>query len=111
MRSVLLPRRTHADGEQQVAVQALLTRRNDDAHVLIACGIVEVPAGNLAELDTRQRRAELVGSASGAGVMISARSIGIVRLRTSRTWLTSNKPGARFSEISSQRGFKPVVCG
>ena len=114
---VLLPGLAHADREEQVAVQALLTRGNDDADVLVARGIVEVPAGNLAELHTGQSRAELVGigistgSASGAGVMISARSIGIVRLRTSRTWLTSRRPGARLSEMSSQRGFTPVVCG
>ena len=45
--------------------------------------LVEVPSGNLAELNAGQGRAELIvdristGSASGAGVMISARSIGI----------------------------------
>ena len=57
-----------ADGEQQVAVQALLTRRNDDAHVLIACGIVEVPAGNLAELDTRRaaRNSSWIGVSTGS---------------------------------------------
>ncbi len=50
---------------------------------------------------------DLHRSASGAGVMISARLIGIA-LETS-TRLTSRRPGARLREMSSQRGFTPVV--
>ena len=57
---VLLPGLAHANRQEQVAVQALLARRNDDADVLVARGIVEVPAGNLAELHAGQSRAELV---------------------------------------------------
>ena len=50
---VLLPGLAHADRQEQVAIQALLARRNDDADVLVARGIVEVPAGNLAKLNAR----------------------------------------------------------
>ena len=55
---VLLPGLAHADRQEQVAVQALLARRNDDADVLVARGVVEVPAGNLAELHAGQRSEE-----------------------------------------------------